>query len=58
MSSYTVTFDNPRSVALVNKPFRQFSSVMAFDGYVKELRALGCVCTFVTPYSVRAVLPA
>ena len=41
----------------VNLP-RTFSSVQAFDGYVREARRLGALVTFSTPFSCQAEIPA
>ena len=41
----------------VNRP-RTFSSVQAFDGYVREARRLGALVTFTTPFSCQAEIPA
>lgn len=41
----------------VNLP-RTFSSVQAFDGYVREARRLGALVTFTTPFSCLAEVQA
>lgn len=41
----------------VNRP-RTFTSIHAFDGYVREARSMGALVTFLTPFSCLAEIPA